>query len=370
MTNSKSYTTVFTSKVLIKANSKGTYNYWSANVLYDREEYNYLVSTNSWSYNLDGTKSKIKASIPYLITGKNIGKKNETTALEQSYKEIDSLILRKRNRGYRFEGEDEDNIFYPMLAHTYDEKRISFPCFIQPKLDGVRAIYKKDGGLFSRQGKPLNIYININQDKSEFILDGELILPKSYSFQDTIKAIKNKEDKDRDKVIYWIYDLYNINNPLLTYKERYILIKNIVTKNSQSNIKLISSYHVETLSSIHEYHQQFVADGYEGSIIRLDTKYDVGQRSYSLLKLKDMRTDEFEIVDIAMDKEGAAIFICKESISSNTFNVRPAMSLQERRTILLNPNIYIGQLLTVQYQDRTDSNIPRFPVGLCIRNYE
>ena len=42
----------------------------------------------------------------------------------------------------------------PMLAHKVNDKRIDFsePVFIQPKLDGVRCIFTKDGA-YSRTGK-------------------------------------------------------------------------------------------------------------------------------------------------------------------------------------------------------------------------
>lgn len=41
-----------------------------------------------------------------------------------------------------------------MLAHKYDEKRIDWsePVYIQPKLDGVRCLFTKDGA-YSRTGK-------------------------------------------------------------------------------------------------------------------------------------------------------------------------------------------------------------------------
>ena len=42
----------------------------------------------------------------------------------------------------------------PMLAHKFDIKRVDYsePVYIQPKLDGVRCLFTKDGA-FSRTGK-------------------------------------------------------------------------------------------------------------------------------------------------------------------------------------------------------------------------
>ena len=48
----------------------------------------------------------------------------------------------------------ENKMIKPMLAHKFDEARIDFKDFtyMQPKLDGVRCLFTKDGA-FSRAGK-------------------------------------------------------------------------------------------------------------------------------------------------------------------------------------------------------------------------
>ena len=70
----------------------------------------------------------------------------------------------------------------PMLAHKFDESRIDWndKVFLQPKLDGVRCLFTKDGA-FSRTGKQfmnvqhledaLKIFFDVNPNA---ILDGEL----------------------------------------------------------------------------------------------------------------------------------------------------------------------------------------------------
>lgn len=43
-----------------------------------------------------------------------------------------------------------------MLAHPYDLKRVIFPAYIQPKLDGIRAIFLyKEKRFISQNNKPL-----------------------------------------------------------------------------------------------------------------------------------------------------------------------------------------------------------------------
>ena len=67
-------------------------------------------------------KGKLTQSKLTFVKGKNIGKKNQTTDYEQTYKEAESKFKRKIESGY---SEDINKIdtakkfFAPMLAHNY-----------------------------------------------------------------------------------------------------------------------------------------------------------------------------------------------------------------------------------------------------------
>ena len=52
------------------------------------------------------------------------------------------------------------------------------------------------------------------------------------------------------------------------------------------------------------------------------------------------------------------------------FNCRPKGTVEEKRKMLLNAKDQIGKMLTVRYQELTDDGVPRFPVGVGIRDYE
>ena len=51
----------------------------------------------------------------------------------------------------------------PMLAHKYNPDKIQYPAYIQPKLDGVRCVFTKDGA-FSRTGKQFMNVSHIEHD--------------------------------------------------------------------------------------------------------------------------------------------------------------------------------------------------------------
>ena len=57
----------------------------------------------------------------------------------------------------------------PMLAHKLDESKIDWdkPVYMQPKLDGVRCLFTKDGA-FSRTGKQFMNVRHIEDSLSEY----------------------------------------------------------------------------------------------------------------------------------------------------------------------------------------------------------
>ena len=68
----------------------------------------------------------------------------------------------------------------PMLAHKYNPDKADYPAYIQPKLDGVRCVFTKDGA-YSRTGKEFKNVDHIKKDLKvvfnrypNLILDGEL----------------------------------------------------------------------------------------------------------------------------------------------------------------------------------------------------
>ena len=57
-------------------------------------------------------------------------------------------------------------------------------------------------------------------------------------------------------------------------------------------------------------------------------------------------------------------------LEGKKFIVRPSENYQESKNLYRNAKKYIGKMLTVKYQEMTNDNIPRFPVGVGIRDYE
>ena len=132
--------------------STGKTKVWYARVLSNPEGHGISEIKHG---QLDG---KLQTAEKIVEVGKNIGKKNETTPVEQCISEVKRKWTDKKEKeGYTEDDVSESSspkatstsfsVIYPMLAHKYDAKKpkkndIVFPCFVQPKLDGLRCLVR------------------------------------------------------------------------------------------------------------------------------------------------------------------------------------------------------------------------------------
>jgi len=326
--------------------------------------------------------SNLVTTINEVKSGKNIGKVNETTKLEQAILEATSAWNKKKDKGYSESLADNSNLLLPMLAHDYFKrgKDINFPCYVQPKLNGVRMLSYKINNeivLYSRNGKLFNSLQHISSQLFDLLderkyLDGEIYNP-DLDLQDIVSILKSeKEDRGRDKLQYWIYDFPN-DKP---FNYRLQSLQELQSKlPTDGSIQIVPTYDCIDSENIRSYFSTFITEGNEGLILRnSEGLYSFNHRSKDLQKYKEFQSDEFEIIDviggeIGKSEEDCAIFVCKTS-SGSSFNVRPKGSRQSRRDCLKDRESIIGKLLTVKYFEYTPDQIPFHPVGETIRDYE
>ena len=244
----------------------------------------------------------------------------------------------------------------PMLANKWEDRQkyISEPFYVQPKIDGVRLLVSNKG-CFSRTGKPVQGVEHLAKDlKDGEYLDGECYVPNK-TFEEITSMFKmNPKDLE-----FHVFDYFDLNRPNLTFEERKERIS-------------IDTFLVKSKDGIQKYHDMFVRQGHEGVMIRdASSIYEIGKRSNYLLKHKEFQTEEYEIVDTKEGtgrEKGTAIWICK--VGDQHFSVRPEGTLEVRRKFLEEKDRYIGKQLTVRFQNLTAIGVPRFPVGVAIRDYE
>ena len=311
---------------------------------------------------------------------------------EQAVSEAQSDWKKKKDKGYAesvgnahvpgVAGEEAvgaHKTILPMLAHDYHKrgKSIVFPAFVQAKLDGVRSIFH-NGILSSRMGKPFSGLEHITGElgpatAAGLILDGE-VYSTSLPFQQFVGLVKKKNFTAADmeqlkQVNLWVYDCVN-DKP---FDERLAMLKEFFAKHTFTHVKLLPTEEAATAAGLKKFHDAYVAEGYEGLIVRNKKgAYHLATRSADLQKYKEFEDDEYEVVGFTEGEgheKGLVIWTCKTK-DGKRFNVRPRGTHEERATLFKEAGSYVGKKLTVRFQELTGDGIPRFPVGISFRDYE
>jgi len=363
-----------------------------------------------------------------LVTeGKNIGKRNETSAREQAILNARSIWSKKIDQGYTEYDEEgvtvldspppspprsnssaattattvatnsiasskaapiDTEVPMPMLAHKLSEKEkhVKYPCFVQPKYDGTRSIGLRGLGkgvpcLFSRQRKAYphleHIQAVLQKLPKGSPLDGELYTTK-HKFQKIVGLVKQKTIKEEDKEKHNDIQLhvYDIVDDTKTFEERYAELQKLFKDYASvigSVLQLCPTVRITKKEDLKPKHDEYVAAGFEGLMIRNPKGlYAVGQRSADLLKMKEFEDDEFEVVDFYEGEgreAGCVMWRCKTK-DGKLFGCRPEGTHEERAALLRRGPSFIGKMLTVRFQELTGDGVPRFPVGVAFRDYE
>lgn len=335
---------------------------------------------------------KIQETSELISEGKNIGKKNETSPLQQAEAEAKARWEKKKKSGYvesaqgAGAGELDDLItggIVPMLAHKFAEQghKIKYPCFTQPKLDGIRCIaVVKDGvcTLWSRTRKPIKSMPHIVQEieaifsEMEIVLDGELYNHElKKNFEKIVSMVRQDEPHvDHAIVQYHVYDICTLKE---TFEERNEILQEIfqfLEDSEDSSLRLVETKEVKSEDDVMTFFERFVEKGYEGSMLRnRDSKY-VNKRSYDLLKVKEFDDAEFQITGIEEGRGKLAghvgAFVCRTA-DGKEFKAKAKGDTSNLKQYFENNQLWKGRLLTVQYQGLTGYGIPRFPVGIRLR---
>ena len=282
----------------------------------------------------------------------------------------------------------------PMLAYPVSDKPINYDnkVFIQPKLDGVRCVIQYERRVqpredvvvaYSRTGKEWKNIDHILADLVPFfqkhpniILDGELY---NHDLKDDFEKIislvrKTKPtDEDRSKsaknVQFHCYDVM-LEREEIDFDTRNNWLKNCLT--TSYCIKHVTTDRCHTEIAAKVFHQDNLELGYEGSIVRLNYRYE-NKRSHNLRKFKDFHDDEAMILDWVEGK-GKRVgtigkFMAQDS-EGNIFGMPVMDNFKYLQDNFEEMKTWVGKLATFTYFERTNANSYRHPLFKCIRDYE
>lgn len=251
-----------------------------------------------------------------VVKGKNIGKANETSAIEQARSELQSRIDKQLRLGYVRTIEEaaapKTNGLgkkLPMLAEPLkkvDIDEIDWDnAFVQRKFDGHRCL--SDDFIYSRGGVAHNVphiqeIIKASPSLDALHLDGEL-----YIHGMTLQAIGSLITKPREEstaLTYVVYDCVS-DQP---FEDRYARVADAFAAEWLTGLdvrlQLVETHKVRNLAEAMVWHRKWVKEGYEGSILRWGRDgYEDGKRTKKLVKLKDFSDFEVKVVGWELAKQ-------------------------------------------------------------------
>jgi len=349
---------------------------------------------------------KLTQTTPTILkVGKNLDKKNETTIITQSLINIRSLYLKKIKTGYVLNLENDktsdvslNSNIYPMALHDFKKfgRHIEYPCYIQPKLDGIRITgsFNKENNkvtLLSRRLHDIYGFENIKDEikfllrnNPDLIVDGEFYNHRM-NLQKISGIVRQQDINHEDKLElqFYIFDCIDLKNEF-SFQERIVKLYEIF--NDSPNLKylvLTETILVNNEKEADDLYNKFISEKYEGIVYKNAlAKYEHSEikelRSYNFMKRKASFSNEYEIVNYESGTKGkdlgAIVFIMK-TIDGNEFKSVPNMSLEERKKMYKLAkkdfdNIYKGKFATIKYDDLSENGVPLRGKFITIRDYE
>jgi DNA ligase-1 len=329
---------------------------------------------------------------------KNVGRTNATTAEEQATAEVLAEYKKRLEGEYSAtptQAEGGFDFFKPMLADKWENRKdkLEYPVFVQPKLDGIRCVITREG-MFSRTGKPIvaaphiwEVVKPLFRPYPQLILDGELY---NHDLRDDFNKIvslvrKTKPSTDdlveaRQKIQYHIYDLpssettYDVNAEEEHKQGRlkdleFIFEEYLNNGPAQAIVRMVPTQLAQNEDEADQAYAGYLADGYEGGIVRTGQGLYVNKRSKDLLKRKDFQDEEFKIVRIEQGSGNWAGY-AKRVIFELPDGREATATLKGNQAfcaqVLSEADDYISGQVTVQYFALTPDGVPRFPIAKTI----
>ena len=276
----------------------------------------------------------------------------------------------------------------PMLAYPASDTPIDYskPIFIQPKLDGVRCVIQYGNGVspgaiaYSRTGKEWKNIDHILLDLQQFfhfnpdvILDGELYNHDlKNDFEKIISLVRKTKPTEEDRLEsaqMVQFHCYDIVDETKTYSERRKFIEDCVPSNYC--VKHVVNYPCPE-EDVFFANKIFLNKGYEGSILRTDSKYEC-KRSRNLIKVKDFQDTEATIIDWVEGK-GKRIGTIGKFIGRDSEGIEFGMPVMDNFKKLQDNfedmKTWVGKTATFTYFERTKAKSYRHPLFKALRDYE
>jgi len=250
--------------------------------------------------------------------------------------------------------------FKCMLAKKLDEKKLSFPCLVSPKLDGIRAQYYK-GEFYTRNQNSVRGLSHLKKTLSKLPdgvhFDGELMVP-GIPFQKSSGLIRSFNEVP--ECHYYIFDMPYYEGFQL---ERLDIVNFWAGGEILDQIKVVNHDVVKSKAEIFDKYREYREQGFEGAMVKqLHGRYE-NKRSIAWMKMKEVETYDvvcvgyFEGLGRLTGTLGGIII----ELDGVKIRVGGGFSDADRDHIWHNRDKYRGTVCEIAGQERTPDGSLRHP---------
>lgn len=251
----------------------------------------------------------------------------------------------------------------PMKAHPI--QKVAVPAFtrawMQRKYNGHRCMITRHNGeviAYTIKGKIITTISHILQHvltslPEDVVLDGEL-----YAHGKSLQAISSlikRQQPESLKLCYHAYDLMAD----VGYGMRLHMLKTLLDPIGSEQIAVVPTYEIWELKQAYVLTEEFLAEKYEGGMLRLDgVPYEGGlKRSSQILKMKSWLDGDYEVVGCKAGKNDVAIYELKLP-NGRKFDCLAPGPVPNKQAQLRDWPGNMGRMLTVRYAELTADGIP------------
>ena len=309
--------------------------------------------------------------------------------LDKGYKNIkdlgiEELTLEAAEEALPNENTDQNGSIKPQLCKVMDRTKSSqtdkqwLGSF---KHDGVRALlFMRDGEVHtaSRGGQDYDIpatyiredpyIIEILTENPEMILDGE-IYRHGWNLQ-KISGLCRKEElvEDHKQLVFHCYDIVDMQTPFKLRAKKLGELNN--NRPSDSRIVFVEHKPVKGLDQIMKMHDEAIAEGYEGLVVRDPEKeYKPGARDNRMMKIKLFTDSEFLIKGLSEGLRDEDMCFVMETSDGTEFKAKPIGDRAQKQWYRDHLDEIIGKMGTVKYfgMTNTEHPVPNLPSFRTVR---
>lgn len=282
--------------------------------------------------------------------------------------------------------------FEVQLAQKFEEKRLvgRGSVAVEPKLDGIRCFAVVRNGaatLYARSGKLItNFDSTIGAELvilGDGCYDGEIM---GKDFTALMQQAYRKDDVDIQDTYLALFDFlplseWDSKETILGCSARYEELRSRVPfpcdpkkkgKKDLQFVRLVPRYCdvTATYGEIKKLHDRFVAEGYEGAMVKYpDAPYNFG-RDHRVMKLKAFFDADLPIegfIEGTGKHEGklGSVVVTYEGVQ---VQVGSGFNDELREKIWADRDKFLGRVIEVRYQEVTPDGSLRFPTFKCFRN--